>query len=181
MVKILILLFVVIVFFVVGYVITRDNLSKLKKVIMLFILSLITVGAIMVFMMNFYTELDSAYEPIYSIKKIHSDALNEDIFIKKNNWGVSSNHEVVVISTSGQEKFEPDSTKEYVFKTEFFFKSVKDSLYVYTRVKSKAPISFNSKFKIKQVELDNSEMMELRGYDNFKNKGLELSSYIGRP
>ncbi|MCX6180485.1 MAG: hypothetical protein NT150_00970 [Bacteroidetes bacterium] len=153
----------------------------MKKVLVIVVVSALVIIAVTGFVKSCSSDIGSGFEPTYGIKKIHSDTLNADIYIKKKNWGVSGDHQVVVISTSGQEKFEPDSTKDYIFVSEFFFKASKDSLYIYTDSKAKEPRLFDSKFKVIQVELSNPKMMDLRGYDNFKNKGLELSTYIDAP
>ena len=93
------------------------------------------------------------------------------IYIKTKNWGVTGDHQLTVVSTSPEKEFESDSTKEIIFKglEPFLYKSNKDTLFLYVWEKSMIPENFRSKWIVKQTEIDNSKMMNLRK-DNSFNK-----------
>jgi len=145
----------------------------MKKI--LIIIGVVVIVSLLVFGLIFYNGFSEKHEPAISIKEVHSNTLNESIYLKKISWGLTYDHEIVVVSMSSDKKTEPDSTKEFIFlSSEIFYKVSNDSLYIYTASKVKEPINFNSKFKIEQVELSNPEMMDLRGYDNYKKQGLKM-------
>ena len=80
----------------------------------------------------------------------------------------------IVLSTNGEEQFTADSNKEYVYKgaSFLFYKFSNDSLFIYTYDKAHTPQLFNSKIKIKQIELDNPAMMKLEGGSAYGIRGL---------
>lgn len=143
----------------------------MKKIIIVF--GIITVLGIVVFFVvdNTFPK----YDPEFTVKEIHSNILKKDIYLKKKSWGISYDSEVVVISTSPEKHFEPDSTKDYIFlDPEIFYKVSQDTLYIYTMSKAKKPEKFDSQFKIKQIRISNPEKMELMGNANYKKKDLHM-------
>ncbi|AOM79940.1 hypothetical protein [Pedobacter steynii] len=109
--------------------------------------------------------------PTYRIIPILSQDKKSTIYIKTKNWGVTGDHQLTVVSTSPEKEFESDSTKEIIFKglEPFLYKSNKDTLFLYVWEKSIIPENFRSKWIVKQTEIDNSKMMNLRK-DNSFNK-----------
>jgi hypothetical protein len=141
----------------------------MKKKIIIFISLCILIGLI-IFL--FISENSEVVKSNYKVSKIFASSLNQTVFIIKETWGISSDHQRVVISTSNSES-KPDSSKEYIFSdSEFFYKLVQDTIYVYTMSKARIPSKFESKIKIKQIEISNPDLMDL--YKNYKSKGLEL-------
>lgn len=109
--------------------------------------------------------------PTYRIIPLLSQDKKSTIYIKTKNWGVTGDHQLTVVSTSPKKEFEPDSTKEMIFKglEPFLYKSNKDTLFLYVWENSIIPENFRSKWIIKQTEIDNPKMMNLRK-DDFFNK-----------
>ncbi|MBB6501108.1 hypothetical protein [Pedobacter cryoconitis] len=103
-------------------------------------------------------------KPTYRIIPILSQDRKFTIYIKAKNWGVTGDHQCTIISTSPEKEFEPDSTREIIFKElePFLYKSNKDTLFLYVRKKSIIPKNIRSKWIIQQIETDNSKMMDLR-------------------
>ena len=124
----------------------------------------------------FYNNLSSEDNtPVVLVKKIYSPKLRDSIFLKKISWGLTYDNEIIVVSTSSSLSIEPNPKKEYVFLTsEIFYKVSNDSLYIYTSQSVKNPIYFKSRFRVIQKVLSNPEMMNLKGYENYKNKGLKV-------
>jgi hypothetical protein len=107
--------------------------------------------------------------PTYRIIPILSQNKKSTVYIKTKNWGVTGDHQLTVISTSPEKEFEPDSTKEMIFKglEPFLYKSHKDTLYLFVWEKSIIPENVRSKWIVKQTEIDNSKMMNLRNDSSF--------------
>jgi|SRR5690554_4969677 len=127
------------------------------------------------FVWVFYDQSELDQQPEVLVSKIHSDLLNEDLFIKKISWGLTYDHNVFLLTCSPDKSVEPDSTSEYIFlSSELFYKVSNDSLYIFTSLKAKTPLIFNSKFKVVQQELENVEIMKLREDKNYKKEGLEM-------
>jgi len=114
----------------------------------------------------------SDLSPVYTIEEIHSKKYKESIYIKKKEWGVTGDYQVIVISKSPSKEFEPDDKYDYIYKwdADFFYKYNNDTLVVYVYKKSQIPMRFDSKITINQNELSNPEMMDL--YDNYEDRGL---------
>ena len=115
------------------------------------------------------------HQPEIFVNKIHSNYLNEDLFIKKVSWGLTYDHNIIILSSSFKNTIEPDLTSEYVFlSSEIFYRLTNDSLLIFTSLKAKVPLSFSSNIKIIQYELKNFEVMNLRKDNNYKRKELEI-------
>ncbi|WP_316820380.1 hypothetical protein [Pedobacter gandavensis] len=108
--------------------------------------------------------------PTYRIILILSQNNKSTIYIKTKNWGVTDDYQLTVVSTSPEKEFEPDSTKEMIFKglEPFLYKSNKDTLCLFVREKSIIPENIRSKWIVKQTEVDNPKMMSLRNDSSFK-------------
>ena len=143
----------------------------MKKLIIIIVTILVLGLVVGLIVYNSFPE----YKPKYIVKEIHSNTLNESIYLKKKSWGITYDHEIVVVSTLYDEKSVPDTTNDYIFlDPEIFYKVNHDTLYVYTMSKAKEPNNFNSKIKVNQIELSNTEKMDLIGNDNYKKQGLEM-------
>lgn len=107
--------------------------------------------------------------PTYRIIPILSQNKKSTIYIKTKNWGVTGDHQLTVVSTSPEKEFEPDSTKEMIFKglEPFLYKSNKDTLFLFVWEKSIIPENVRSKWIVKQTEVDNPKMMNLRNDSSF--------------
>jgi hypothetical protein len=115
-------------------------------------------------------------QPVYNKIEISSNLINESIFLKRKSWGITSDNEITIISKSPSKEFEPDSTTDFVFNgvSTFLYKQVQDSLFIYVQKKIVSPPKIETKFQIIQIELSNSEIMNLLENDNYKKNGLKL-------
>ena len=116
------------------------------------------------------------YEPTYTVLELKSDILNDSVYLKKKVWGIAANHQVIVVSSSGQSEFEPDLEKQYIYEgfTPILYEFLGDTLKMYVRKASEIPSSFESAIKIEQVVLDTPEMIELLA--KHEERGIELLS-----
>ena len=114
------------------------------------------------------------YDNNIEIIEISSPNNSSKLFIKKKTWGMTGDGQVIVVSNEGNNIFEPDSTSEYIFKglSPFLYKVEKDTLVLYVYQASQVPANLKSDFVVRQVELENSEMMKLMENDNYKQQGL---------
>jgi len=140
---------------------------KRKYMIIVFLLIIAIIGFVI------YIQIPEM-KPIYNIKKIANTNFNNPLFLKSMTWGITYDSKVIVLSTNDEEEFIPDSTKDYVYKgaSFLFYRFSNDSLLLYVADKTHIPELFNSQIKIKQIELDNPAMMNLKGNSAFVRQGL---------
>ncbi len=95
-----------------------------------------------------------SYKPIFQTITLTSKS-GKTIYLKKNIWGMTFDHQVSVISNSDKNEWKPDSTKEYIFKglEPFFYKFSNDSLFVFTRVNAQIPPNAHFNVPIIQKEM----------------------------
>jgi len=105
------------------------NKLNMKKVLIIIGVIILIFGALVIYV---FLDFNSAYQPSFFIKELKTNSLEERIYIKKMNWGVSADHEILVLSTSAVKEFAIDSIQDYVFPSEFYYKIVNDSLMIYT-------------------------------------------------
>lgn len=86
------------------------------------------------------------------------------------NWGISGDHEEIVLSDTFREKSE--KTKDYIFYTnEIYYKVKQDSLFIYTSIN-------NTKIPIKEFETIRVVLIDLKTFDeikDYKNNYLKYS------
>jgi len=135
----------------------REGLKALG--ILLFVI--LTIGGI--FLLVVLNDFTDTFQPTYSRVELISDKDNSVIYIKSKNWGVTGDHQITVITTDGEREFEPDSTREYVFKGlgPFLYRVKGDSLILNVGSKVTIPNNFKTSWKIKQIETENPEMQDL--------------------
>ena len=131
----------------------------MKKLILIGIVFLVAILAYYIYLSVSVPK----YEPTYTVLELKSNTLNDSIYLKKKVWGIAANHQVIVVSSSGQPEFEPDLETQYVYEgfTPILYEFLEDTLKIYVTKASEIPSSFESKIKIKQVVLDTPEMIEL--------------------
>lgn len=140
----------------------------MKIILILIITIALIIVAILVYTYFVFPNLG----PIVRTIEVKSSISQEKIYIKKKQWGLTGDAQVIVVSESSEEEFEPNENTEYVYRglLPFFYKFENDTLNLYVRKKSGIP---NNKFKviINQIELTNSQMMELM--TTYEQKGLK--------
>lgn len=109
-------------------------------------------------------------EPAYTYFELISEKDNSKIYIKSKNWGMTGDHQITVISGSGEREFEVDSTTQLVFHglEPFLYQVKEDSLILYVREKVGVPEGFKTNWVVKQNEIENPEMMRLRTNPSYK-------------
>lgn len=92
--------------------------------------------------------------PSVTVVPIHSETLNETLYIKKTVRGLMGDYRVIVISRSCVERFEPDPSFEYVYPGTdlFFFRFADDTLLVYCQRESEVPPYLTTGIVIKQID-----------------------------
>lgn len=139
----------------------------MKRIIFIIVVQLVIVSVgYLIFRMNKdIPDLD----PVIIKKEIYSDNLDESIYMKEISRGL--NYKIVVITSSNEERAEPKPDEEYVYSwVPIFYKMENDTLFVYSYKQAMEPLNFNSNIIVKQVELNNLEMMDLFG--KHKEKGI---------
>ena len=141
----------------------------MKALLIVIIILVLAITAFLLYVYFIITDLG----PQVKVVEVYSSNLEERIFIKKKNWGLLGNDQIIVISKSDDKSFEPDSTKEYIFKglSPFFYNFKNDTLNLYIEKESNVPSELFFKIKINQILLSNLKLMEL--YSNYKEKGLK--------
>lgn len=146
----------------------------MSKIKMFFIgLLIVIVGSALFFYFVFPKKDEDVFYKVFLIKR---EGTNSEIYIKKKVWGMTSDHQVIVISNKKEKQFVPAANQNYIYNgmAPLFYKLQKDSLYIYTYKVSSIPKDLITDFKIIQIELENPEMMKLLEHDNYKNQGLML-------
>src|SRR5665647_1360454 len=137
--------------------------------------TLIIISVILIIIMS-YLFYDGSQDNgvTYNVKEIHSQNFNSSLFIKQKLWGLTSDNQIIIISTSPTKKFSPNPTTDYIYEglSPFYYKFHGDTLFVYTMQNSKIPKSFKTKIIIVQTELANPEMMRLVKNYQYKKEGL---------
>lgn len=128
------------------------------KKIIIWLVAALVVGAI-IYAITFIIKLSSTQREIVEVKY---PQLKETIYLKNEKRGL--NYEKTAISTSSQKKVGNDEDKSFIYKNgeTFFYKTVNDTLVVYTMYKIDYPKKFSSKVYVKQIEITNPKFIELK-------------------
>ncbi|GHC65882.1 hypothetical protein GCM10008083_33780 [Ulvibacter litoralis] len=111
------------------------------------------------------TSWDEIGKPEVEKKQIYFPDKLTSLYIKSNNWGLTYDHKITVISTSPVSEFKADSITEYIFYgfDGLIYKAVNDTLKIYSRQKPKIPTDFDSEVYIDLIEIkNNSEWNKLK-------------------
>lgn len=102
----------------------------------------------------------------FDYDRVHFE--QEDIYIKKINWGITGDAQKTAISTSKRNIFD-DQESDYTYNglTELFYKTSGDTLLLYVRDEFKRPGRWDSDIIVKQIVLDNPQFMHL--FDEERN------------
>src|SRR5699024_8170549 len=90
------------------------------------------------------------FDPNISVEKIYSKKYNESIYLKKKNWGITGNHQVIAISTPPDGNPDLNKKTDFIFKglSNLFYKFENDTLHIYTNKASDVPSNFSSNIEI---------------------------------
>lgn len=128
------------------------------KTFLKIIAGLILLGGLFVYW--FFSKLTESPYPVYNTVELVSTG-NEKLFIESENWGVTGDSQLTIITTEDKGEFEVDSTRQIIFKglDPFLYRVSNDTLFLILGQKSKIPENFKSQWTIVQQEVDNPTMM----------------------
>lgn len=140
--------------------------------IILVVLVIIITALIVVF---YIKTPNKNYDVQNTVVEIPSSDGQHKLYIKKKVWGLTSDGQVIVVSGSPKKEIASDSSREYIYNgvVSLFYKYNTDTLTVYVSKSSSVPNNLKSPIVIKQVELENPDMMKLIGNDYYKEQGLK--------
>ena len=143
---------------------------KKLKITVLVVVIIILVG----FLFFYFTFPSKNADVQYEVTEISSKEVQSKLYIKKKVWGMTSDNQVIVISSSNKKDFTSGDAGSYVYEgiMPLLYKLQKDTLFIYTLKMSLVPKDLKTSFKIIQVQLENPEMMKLIEHENYKSQGL---------
>ena len=124
-----------------------------------------------------FNSLESAFEPIVVTKEITFDSLNKKFYLTARTWGISGNHNEIVLSTKPYEQISDKSYREseYIFyATELYYKKQGlDTLDIFVSSSAIGNIPNNFSYKLTVL------IHELKNYDEIQtfNKRYKLLGY----
>ncbi|SHE77072.1 hypothetical protein [Pedobacter caeni] len=122
------------------------------------------IGALLIGVLCILSSVFYAYEMVPSTtREISFPELKEVLYLKKDNWGISGDKQIMSLSRSKWTSIDRDSENDYILEglQEVFYKQTKDTLTLFLRRKFKLPKDFESKVVIRQIELENPQFMDL--------------------
>jgi len=113
------------------------------------------------------------WEPVISRIEINIPDLNESVYVTKKIWGVSYDHQIILISSQPKKEVKYDPETDYLYEghSTLFYKVDGRDLKIYTRKRAHPPQHFDSEVNIVQIELDNVGMNKLK--ENYEKEGLK--------
>lgn len=150
-------------------------MSKATKVIISILLTILVIGAVIYFL--FRKGVGEFDVPSSGNKYvINFNELNENVYFYAESWGVSGNHEEIILSTEPiNENREYSKDKDFIFYTSdvYYKKKGVDTLIVYAGSSSIGPYPKDLKTSIKIIQQELKNYDEVRDYDNnYKKYGL---------
>jgi hypothetical protein len=148
------------------------------------LLALAIVGVIMIALYFFMLKaFDNNRDEIISEQTVIFEEINDSIYIRARAWGVSGNHNEIIISLDPIEREgrQAEKEKDYIFyATEIYYKKQGiDTLLIYADGSSigKKPAVFTERIKIVPVKIKTAD--EAMKYEkNYKKYGLtKVSAY----
>ena len=115
-------------------------------------------------------------KPVVEKRQIYFPNKMTSLYLKSNNWGLTYDHKITVISTSSATEFQADSISEYIYYgfDGLIYKTENDTLKIYSRQNPKIPTEFDSEIKVQLIEIkSNPEWEKLKeeirnGYQYFE-------------
>jgi hypothetical protein len=101
--------------------------------------------------------------------KVVFDNLNDTVYVMASSWGLTGDHIEIVLSSLPIANRASNAASDYIFyEPTIYYKKEEDTLIVYSPSIAVIPDSFNSKVKIKQVQVGSNE--EMRKYEQTCNE-----------
>ena len=122
------------------------------------------------------TSWEEIGKPVSETKQIYFPNKMTSLYLKSNNWGLTYDHKITVISTDSDLEFKSDSISEYIFYgfDGLIYKAENDTLKIYTRQLPKIPPKFESDVIVELIEIkSNPEWGKMKteirnGYQQFE-------------
>ena len=116
------------------------------------------------------------YDVAVYVVELSSPTTKSKLFLKKKNWGMTGDGQVIIISDNGDKNFELDSARNYIFNglSALYYRIENDTLSIYVAKASTVPANLKTSIVVKQVELENADMMRLIENNNYKKQGLKI-------
>lgn len=153
----------------------------MKKTLALLIAIFCVTGGAYFILVNINHKTDN-FEVVRNNVEVSFDSLNTNIFMSARAWGISGNHEEIILSNQiiGKEHQSYSKSECYIFYTsDIFYKKIgENSLIVYAAQSSiSEPEDFVSPIEITVIPLKNSR--EINDYlNNYEKYGLsKISSH----
>ncbi|WP_207425731.1 hypothetical protein [Pedobacter sp. SYSU D00535] len=98
-----------------------------------------------------------------TIQPIYFPEPDVTLYLKKDNWGISGDGQIMALSTSEKSDIDRNSEEDYILEglSQIFYKQDRNTLTLFVTRKFNQPKRFESGIIIKQVELENSEFQDL--------------------
>jgi hypothetical protein len=97
-------------------------------------------------------------------EKIYSKKLKEVLYIKMKNWGLLGDAQVILITKSLENNFEPNPKTEYIYRglISFIYQFKDDTLTIYCKNRSEIPSELNTGIVIRQIEMGDVELDDIK-------------------
>jgi hypothetical protein len=101
------------------------------------------------------TSWEEIGKPVSKKKQIYFPNEMTSLYIKSNNWGLTYDHKITVISTNSDLEFKADSISEYIFYgfDGLIYKTQNDTLKIYSRQQPNIPPKFDSDIIVEIIEI----------------------------
>jgi hypothetical protein len=104
------------------------------------------------------TSWEEIGKPVSEKRQIYFPKKMTSLYLKSNNWGLTYDHKITVISTDSDLEFKADSISEYIFHgfDGLIYKVQNDTLKIYTRQQPEIPPKFESEINVELIEIKNN-------------------------
>ena len=111
---------------------------------------------------------------------IVNEYIHTGLFLRARSSGLNNAHRTILITSSDDDGFPADSTKEYVYREQspIFYKLDGRSFIIYAHKASAVPQHFDTKLDIVQVEINDEEIHRLCDHAQYKKEGLTAVSFL---
>lgn len=149
----------------------------MKKSIIVVVILLMILGVAMYFYVD--DRLEESFSTDVNIEKVSFEEVGANLYLKQKVWGMTSDSKVTIISTNSFQSFEEDPNAAYVYSSgsTLFFRTVNDTLEIFSMTLAKEPSNFDSRIKVRQVRISNPEFIFLN--ENYKKEGLSRFPQAG--
>lgn len=134
-------------------------MSKRSKMIIIIVVGLVVIAsAVYLFVYQAVDGLDSSTHKGSEIIFPH---LKDTVYLMSSAWGLTGDHIEIVISNSSIAGRASNKSSDFIFyEPTIYYKQENDSLVIYSLSLANVPGNFNTRIKIKQVKIEDTEEMK---------------------